>query len=60
MIICSKNSENHRGAAFDTLVASIPARKREDGSEYYTGGLLELDGATRRAVVVPDGKVFSF
>ncbi len=52
--------EGCRRTEFPTMVASIPAVKREDGSEYYVGGLLELSAENRRAVIVPTGQTLEF
>ena len=49
-----------RNAAFPTAVCSIPAVKREDGSEFYVGGLIELTPVRRTAPAVPLPEVWEF
>ena len=49
-----------RDAAFPCAVCSIPSLKREDGSETYVGGLIEVDGAKRTVRAVPDGEEHAF
>ncbi len=49
-----------RNAAFPTAVCSIPASKRDDGSEYYTGGLIEIKDGKRRVKIVPSGEELDF
>ncbi len=50
----------YRDAKFVTFVSNIPSTKREDGTKYYTGGVLEFHGDSRTAHVVPDGESFAF
>ena len=51
------HTENCRNADFPTAVCSIPSVKREDGSETYVGGLIEVKGGRRTVRPVPlDGE----
>lgn len=54
------HTEKCRNADFPTAVCSVPAVKREDGSEYYVGGLVEIDGAHRTVKAIPDGEAWEF
>lgn len=47
-------------AAFPVAVCSIPARKREDGTEYYTGGLIEVKDGVRHVKIIPTGETMEF
>lgn len=49
-----------RNAAFPTAVCSIPGVMREDGSEFYVGGLLELTPERRTVQAVPLPEVWTF
>ena len=42
-----------RSAAFPTAVCSIPSVKREDGSDFYVGGLIEVKGDRRTVRPIP-------
>ena len=40
-------------AACPTAVCSIPSVKREDGSDFYVGGLIEVKGDRRTVRPIP-------
>lgn len=48
------HTPDKRNAEFPTAVLSVPAKKREDGSEYYVGGLLEARDGVVTAKAVPE------
>lgn len=49
------HTSGYRDSAFPTAVCSIPERKKEDGTEFYTGGLLELSPEEKRISIIPFG-----
>ena len=54
------HTEKCRNAEFPTAVCSIPEVKREDGSKYYVGGMIECRGGSRKVKIVPDGDEMTF
>ena len=47
-------------AGFPTMVMSIPNVKREDGSKYYVGGIVDAKDGTLSAKAAPYGEPFTF
>jgi predicted phosphodiesterase len=58
--ILPPHAEGKRDAACPTAVCSIPSVKREDGTEYYVGGLIEVAGDRRTVKCIPDGEAAEF
>lgn len=54
------HKEGFRDASFPTAVLSDPAVKREDGTEYYVGGLIEIKDGRRSAKIIPYGESIEF
>lgn len=59
-IPANAQGERFRAANFPTAVCSIPARNRDDGSEYYTGGVIKVEGNDRVVKIIPDGDEMKF
>ncbi|MBQ4354211.1 MAG: metallophosphoesterase [Clostridia bacterium] len=53
-------TERFRDTAFPVCVASIPEVKREDGTKYYVGGMIEVKDGVRKAVILPSGDEMEF
>ncbi len=60
VIPVNAENERFRKAEFPTLIASIPSVKREDGTDYYVGGLVEVKDGHRIAKAVPTGVEMEF
>ena len=54
------HTPDKRNAPFPTAVCSIPGVKREDGTEFYVGGLVEITPTRRTVQPVPLPDVWEF